>query len=398
MHSRRRPTRAIVVGILLVGSLLAGCAPARPDAAPAPAQGTASVTPTPAAPRSVTVVLAGDLLWHNTTWYSAQEDARTEGRTGADTYDFGPMFGSMAPVISAADLAVCHEEVPVGPAGGPYRNYPTFAAPPQVAAGAAAAGYDLCTLGSNHSLDAGTAGITRTVAAFRDAGVVTTGAYATEEDSRTPAIRTTASGIRVAVIEAAYGLNGLRPPADHAWAVDLIDTSAMIAKARAARAAGADIVLAALHDGTEYTTAPTPTQISNAKALADSGVIDLVYGHHVHTVQPWEKVDGTWVVYGLGNQIAQQLPDQPTTYEGITARFTFTEVSPGRFEATDPTAIPTYVTRYAAGRPIRLVHVTAALDGTAPVPSGVERTTLERARDRTLAAVRSRGAEGITVG
>ncbi|MEA5155406.1 CapA family protein [Raineyella sp.] len=397
---RRRRTAA-AVATLLVGSLVTGCSAVRPGAGPGPGAAiTAGATPapSPAPPRSVTVVLAGDLLWHNTTWFSAQEDARAEGRTGADQYDFGPMFGSMTPVITAADLAVCHEEVPVGPAGGPYRNYPVFAAPPQVAAGAATAGYDLCTLGSNHSLDAGTAGIARTVSAFRDAGISTTGAYATEADARTPVIRTTASGVRVAVIEGAYGLNGLQLPADHRWAVDLIDTDAMIAKAKAARAAGADIVLAALHDGTEYTTAPTSTQIRNARALADSGVIDLVYGHHVHTVQPWEKVDGTWVVYGLGNQIAQQMPSQPTTFEGITARFTFTETASGRFEATDPTAIPTYVTRYAAGRPIRLVHVTAALAGDAPVPAGVDRATLERALTRTMSTVRARGAEGITVG
>lgn len=398
MRSHRRPVRAIVTGIVLVGSLLTGCTAPRPapGSAPAPTP-DAPASPT-AAPRTVTVVLAGDLLWHNTTWTSAQADARAAGRTGADDYDFGTMFGSMAPVISGADLAVCNEEVPVAPAGGPYLNYPTFAVPPQVAAGAAAAGYDLCTIGSNHSLDAGTAGIARTVSTFREAGITTTGAYATEEESRTPAIRTTASGVRIAVVEAAYGLNGFQLPSGQRWAVDLIDPAAMIAKARAARAAGADIVLAALHDGTEYVTAPTPGQLGEAKALADSGEFDLVYGHHAHTVQPWEKVDGTWVVYGLGNQIAQQSTSQPTTFEGITARFTFTETSSGRFEATDPTAIPTYVTPYAGGRPIRLVHVTAALDGSVPVPTGVDRMTLERARDRTMAAVRSRGAEGIRVG
>ncbi|SDB91205.1 poly-gamma-glutamate synthesis protein (capsule biosynthesis protein) [Raineyella antarctica] len=388
---------------LAAAVLVAGCGPTEGAQPPATAPTTSAPTttdPTPsAAPaRTVSVALAGDLLWHNTTWFSAQEDAHAKGQAGTDQYDFGPMFGSMGPVIKAADLAVCHEEVPVGPQGGPYSNYPSFAAPPQVAAGAAAAGYDLCTLGSNHSLDAGTAGITRTVADFRSAGIVTTGAYATEADSRTPAIYTTESGVKVAVVEAAYGLNGYQLPAERQWAVDRIDTGTMIAKARAARAAGADIVLAALHDGTEYTTAPTADQVANAKALAESGVIDLVYGHHAHTVQPWTKVGNTWVVYGLGNQIAQQKTEQSATYEGITARFTFHEAAPGRFEVTEATAIPTYVTHYAAGRPIRLVHVTAALDGSAPVPAGVERATLERARDRTLAAVRSLGVEGVTVG
>lgn len=398
---RRGRTSGIILSVAFC-TVLTGCtqttAPGGSGTPTSTSSSANTAAPMPVASRDVSVVLAGDLLWHNTTWFSAQEDARAAGTAGADQYDFGPMFGSMAPVIKGADVAVCHEEVPVGPKGGPYRNYPSFAAPPQVAAGAAAAGYDLCTLGSNHSLDAGTAGITRTVADFRSAGIIPTGAYATEAESRTPAIYTTQSGVKVAVIEATYGLNGYQLPADRQWAVDRIDTGTMIAKAEAAREAGAEIVLAALHDGTEYTTAPTPDQVANAKALAESGVIDLVYGHHAHTVQPWTRVGDTWVVYGLGNQIAQQKADQTITYEGITARFTFHEQTPGRFEVTEATAIPTYVTRYTAGRPIRLVHVTAALDGTAPVPAGVERATLERARDRTLKAVRALGAEDITVG
>lgn len=70
----------------------------------------------------------GDLLWHNTLWYSAKEDAQRRGRGG---YDFAPLLAGMKPVIASADLAICHEEVPLAKPGGPYRNYPIFAAPPR---------------------------------------------------------------------------------------------------------------------------------------------------------------------------------------------------------------------------------------------------------------------------
>lgn len=390
----RNRLAAAIVGAVLAAGLTAGCAPG---------QGAPTSTPTPspettAPPRTLSVVMGGDLLWHNTTWMSAQTDARQAGTTGADDYDFGPMFGSMAEVIGGADLAICNEEVPLARAGGPYHNYPSFAAPPQVAAGAAAAGYDVCTIASNHSLDQGTAGIAATVDAFTEAGILTTGAYVTEEAARTPAIHTTEDGVWVAVIAAAYGLNGYQLPADQPWAVDQIDTDTMIAKAKQARAAGAEVVLAALHDGAEYTTPPTEAQVANATVLAESGEIDLVYGHHAHTVQPWTRIGDTWVVYGLGNQIAQQMPSQPETFEGITSRFTFEEVEPGRFEVTEAEAIPTLVTRWAPGSPVRLVHVTAALDGSAEMPSGVDRGRLETARDRTMAAVGSLGVGGVTVG
>lgn len=379
--------------------LVSGCAPSSPVESVAEVEDVPSTgASTESAPvvREATIVLGGDLLWHDTTWASAQQDARAAGLAGSDDYDFGPMFGSMAPVISDADLAICNQEIPLAPAGGPYHNYPSFAAPPQVAAGIAEAGYDLCTIASNHSLDQGVEGIATTVAAMEEAGVATTGAYSTEESASQPTIVTTDDGIRVAVVAGTYGLNGYQPPADQPWVVDEIDTEEMIDKARAARDQGADLVLASVHDGTEYVTEPTEQQRTNAQVLVESGQFDLVYGHHAHTVQPWERLDDTWVVYGLGNQIAQQRARDTVTYEGITARFTFRDEGDGDFAVTEAEAIPTLVTSHRVGEPIRLVHVSAALADEALVPEGTSPERLEEARTRTMEAVRSLGAEGIT--
>jgi poly-gamma-glutamate synthesis protein (capsule biosynthesis protein) len=63
----------------------------------------------------------GDLLWHNTLWYGAKEDARRRGQGG---YDFAPLLAGLKPVVASADLAICHQEVPLARPGGPYRNYP----------------------------------------------------------------------------------------------------------------------------------------------------------------------------------------------------------------------------------------------------------------------------------
>ncbi len=414
---RTRPTTSVRIreaaGVLvaLVAVLVAACAPIGATPAipggPTGTAGTASASPTDttaAPPRQVDVLVAGDLLWHSTTWKSAAEDAAGPG-TNADGdrpdeqgFDFAPMFGSMADVIADADLAVCNEEVPIAPAGGPYENYPSFSVPAQVTDGIAEAGYDVCTTATNHSMDQGTAGIVRTVKAFDRAGVAHTGAYATKKAADTPLVVTTESGVTVGIVAGTYGLNGYQVPRDQPWAVDMLDDDAMIARAKDVRRAGADIVIAAMHDGTEYTAAPIPEQVDHAKALTASGQFDLVYGHHAHVVQPWDKVNGTWVVYGLGNQIAQQSTDRPRTYEGITAEFRFTETPAGDFEVTRATAIPTLMTHYTPGQPARLVHVTAALDGAAPIPPGVTEKRLKQARDRTMADVRSLGADGISVG
>ena len=125
---------AALVRLLMI---LSGCANAQPvgnrtpAASPTPSPAATSSTPTagpsssaqatkppPAKPQrtSVTVVMNGDLLWHNTLWYSAKEDARRRGRGG---YDFAPLLAGMKPVIASADLAICHEEVPLAKPAGP---------------------------------------------------------------------------------------------------------------------------------------------------------------------------------------------------------------------------------------------------------------------------------------
>ena len=67
-------------------------------------------------------------------------------------------------------------------------------------------------------------------------------------------------------------------------------------------------------------------------------------GEHAHVVQPITKVNGKWVVYGMGNMVAQQEVDPAGDLRGILVRFTFVErrgrpfavtaggVRPGRLE------------------------------------------------------------------
>ncbi|WP_255347163.1 CapA family protein [Cellulomonas sp. KRMCY2] len=118
--------------------------------------------------------------------------------------------------------------------------------------------------------------------------------------------------IRVAHIAATYGTNGLPVPADAPWSVTLIDTAALVQQAIAARAAGADIVVASIHCCVEYVSEATEDQVRVAAELAASGVIDLVIGHHAHVPQPISKIaggprgEGMWVAYGLGNLISNQ--------------------------------------------------------------------------------------------
>jgi poly-gamma-glutamate synthesis protein (capsule biosynthesis protein) len=149
--------------------------------------------------------------------------------------------------------------------------------------------------------------------------------------------------VKIAQLSYTFGFNGLSRPAGHQWMANLIDAPTILADAHRARAAGAEIVVVSLHWGTEYSHAPNAMQVSLAKKLMASPDIDLILGCHAHVVQPMTKVNGKWVVYGMGNEVAHHAEPINDNREGILTRFTFTETTPGHWVATSGEAIPIWM-------------------------------------------------------
>ena len=85
-------------------------------------------------------------------------------------------------------------------------------------------------------------------------------------------------------------------------------------------------------------------------------------GHHAHVVQPFERIGGKWVAYGLGNHIAQQA--RPAPYDSVIARFTFTRDRTGHYMVAAAKAIPN--------------HIRPAGDGLAVVPTHPGEPAYER--------------------
>uniref|UniRef100_UPI0034DF6A3B CapA family protein n=1 Tax=Streptomyces flavofungini TaxID=68200 RepID=UPI0034DF6A3B len=222
-------------------------------------------------------------------------------------------------------------------ADGDYTGYPAFKSPPKVARALRATGYDSCSTASNHSLDDGAAGVRRTLDALDKAGVKHVGSARTAAEDKEPAwLR--AGGAKVAQLAYTYDTNGYPMPEGKPWSVDLIDREKIVADARAARRAGADVVVVSMHWGTEWQDAPDKRQLTLGKRLtaAQTGGrpdIDLVIGTHAHVPQAYEKVNGTWVIYGMGDQIAGDMinhegANDPRGNQGSIGRFTF--APPGR--------------------------------------------------------------------
>ena len=242
--------------------------------------------------------------------------------------------------------------MPLADADGPFSGFPTFSAPPEVADALESIGYDTCSTASNHTFDQGPEGARTTLDVLDKAGIGHTGSARSQKESRKLLI-TEVNGVKVGQLSYTFGYNlGTEPP--QPWMANLIDVDKILAAARALKKAGAQVVVASLHWGQENQSTPTAFQRQTARKLLADPSIDLIVGHHAHVVQPFEKIKGKWVAYGLGNQIARHETPRGTTEEGVMARFRFSK-GPDGWTVQQAEYIPTLVD---LGPPIRLRNLT----------------------------------------
>ena len=327
-------------------------------------------------PREVTLIASGDVLPHG----PVLRQAAAYGSRAGQPYDFRPMFAELRPVVAAADLAICHLEVPLSSDGRGVASWPSFNAPPQLATALRWAGYDACSTASNHALDRGPAGVAATLGVLDQAGLRHAGTARNPPEGAAAVVDV--RGLRVGLLSYAYGLNGGRVPADRPWLVNLIDPDRIIQDARAARRAGARFVVVLLHWGQESQAAPTTSQRELARRLLAAPEVDLILGHHVHVVQPIEQVGGKWVAYGMGNSLSNQTPAccAAGSQDGVMVQVTVgVEAGVARVRAVRH--VPTWVEHPSYRvRPV----LTALTDRSLPVAA---RQALEASRDRTGRAV-----------
>jgi poly-gamma-glutamate capsule biosynthesis protein CapA/YwtB (metallophosphatase superfamily) len=329
------------------------------------------------ADRTVTLIASGDVLPHG----AVLRQATAFGRQTGHPYEFRPMFADLRPILGRADLAVCHLEVPLSRDGRDVASWPSFNAPPQLAAALRWAGYDACSTASNHAMDRGAAGVAATLDVMDGAGLGHAGTARNPGEAGTATILEV-SGLRVALLSYAYGLNGRSLPPGQPWLVNLIDPVRIVEDARAARRAGAGLVVVLLHWGEENRPTPSQSQRDLARRLLAAPEVDLILGHHVHVVQPIEQVGGKWVAYGMGNSLSNQTPAccAAGSQDGVLVHVTVA-VERGRTRVREVRYLPTWVEHPA----FRIRPVLPALADRS-LPAGL-RQALEASRDRTRRAV-----------
>lgn len=330
-----------------------------------------------------TISASGDILIHARVAEAAATD---------DGHDFTPLFANVKPRIEAADLAICHLEVPLSAtnddlAFGGDSDGGAFRAPNQLADALVDTGFDFCSTASNHAYDSGASSVVSTVEQLSRVGLPYAGIARTieEADSRW---RKTINGVTVGHLSYTYGLNGREGP-DQAFEVSMINEARILAQASQHRAGGSEFIVVSLHWGDEFQTELTDQQASLGPRLLASPDIDLVIGHHAHVPQRIDEIDGEYIAYGLGNLLSNQaanIPECPNlcpveSQDGVIVEFVVDRRADGTLGVVDVIAVPTLVDN---GATWQVLDTTIA---TQPSGAVTDSVTLLDSQTRTLATL-----------
>ena len=227
--------------------------------------------------------------------------------------------GAMRKLIKGADLAIANFENPAPDRFSWHTSKTRFTADPGLIDGLVDAGLDYVSIANNHIGDAGDAGILQTIANLKKRGLAFSGAGKDLAAARKPAMLE-ANGIRVAVL----GYDAIAPiyfaAKGETGSAQLSLTRAR-ADIKAARKAGADLVIVFPHWGREYRNSPFAAQQQLARGIIDAGA-DMIIGNHAHWAAAVEVYKGKPIWYALGNFVFDQTWSEPTM-EGVTLELTF---------------------------------------------------------------------------
>ena len=247
---------------------------------------------------TVTLVMVGDILLHT----PVEESCHAED----GSYHFSSLFANVKEKVQAADIAIVNQEVILGGEELGVSGYPAFNAPYEVADALADTGFDVILHATNHAMDKGKTGILNCLSNWEEKypEIEVLGIYKSKEKQDTiPVLEE--NGIKIAVLNYTYGLNGISLPSDMPYAVNLLDEE-KVKKDIAQAKQQSNFVIVCPHWGTEYRMQPDSMQEKWTKIFAENGV-DLVLGTHPHVIEPIEWVEDETtgnrmlVCYSLGN-------------------------------------------------------------------------------------------------
>lgn len=246
---------------------------------------------------SASLIMVGDALIHSSIYMDA--------KTSTGSYDFRPMLEKIKPIVSKYDLKYYNQETVLGGVELGLSNYPRFNSPYEVGDAFIDAGFNLVSLATNHTMDKGEQGVLNSLSYWgKQQNILTAGSYKSFEDRDRKVIKEI-NGIKYAFFSYTTWTNGLETPIGKEYLNNVYNEE--LAKNDIERVKDeVDIIIVAMHWGTEYSKGISDSQVEIANYLSSLGV-DIIIGSHPHVVEPIEFIGKTMVIYSLGNFISDQV-------------------------------------------------------------------------------------------
>ena len=255
------------------------------------------------------VFMVGDALIHDCVYTDAK-------RQGNGSYDFKPMIENIKSISSKYDLAYYNQETILGGTSMGLSHYPRFNSPHEVGDAFLDAGFNLVSLATNHTMDRGETGVINSVNYWKskkDVAVYSGQWISQEERDYETAQIYEKNGIKYAFFSYTTCTNGLNTPKGKEYLNNVYSDEVAYDDISRVRDM-VDVVMVAMHCGTEYSHGVSAEQTKIANYLSSIGV-DLIIGAHPHVVEPVEYINNgkTFVIYSLGNVISAQIGNERLT-------------------------------------------------------------------------------------
>lgn len=263
-------------------------------------------------PDRIRILAAGDFIAHDAINQQAQQ--------ANGSYDYLPMMSNFTDIFSGADIRFCNDANLTAGAAYGIAGYPKFNAPTEFARDMGRVGCNMVNVGTNHSFDRTQDAINASIDAWAKVPNTLAVVGHNKDMAQHDAVHYfTIKGVKFAFLAYTTYLN-TDAPAQNDYGVNVYSNAYAAQQVKAAKAAGAEVIIASVRWGTEYSTAVNASQRQVAQYLADQGV-SLVLGHGSHELEPVEQLTGssgnkTTVWYSLGNFLNTQLPAE-TLFNGV---------------------------------------------------------------------------------
>lgn len=208
-------------------------------------------------------------------------------------------FAAVRSELAWGDINLANLESPISTKG---REFTTkkfrFRAEPAVAKAIKKAGFNLVTLGNNHSMDFGGAALLDTLTHLKQAEIGWVGAGSNLEQARQMSLQT------IKEKKIAFLGYSLTQPLEFFATASRPGTAPgyekLIVQDVAAARKQADYVIVSIHWGKEGSGQTQAYQRKTAHSAIDAGA-DAIIGHHPHVLQGVERYKSGIIFYSLGN-------------------------------------------------------------------------------------------------